>query len=225
MSATLDSALFSNFFNNAPVIKVPGRTFPVSDYFLEDLLEATGHVIEEGSQYAIKKPWHRNENASLWVTTKGGEKRREVVDLLSPNMSDVSDRFLRYSLPTRLSLDRVDESILNYDLIEDILQLVLLHPERNTSLIAPEGADVTAGSVLVFLPGIGEIRSLSDRLAGNRRLGDKSRFLVLPLHSKLSSADQRKVFLPTNSGCRKVILSTNIAQTSVTIQDVVVGKQ
>lgn len=225
MSATLDSALFSNFFNNAPVINVPGRTFPVSNYFLEDLLEATGHVIEEGSQYAIREHRHQNDKASLWVTSKGGEKRREVVDLVSQTNSEASNLYVGYSIPTRLSLDRVDESVLNYDLIEDVLELILLHPENNTVLTAPEGGDVTAGSVLVFLPGIGEIRSLSDRLSANRRLGDKSRFLLLPLHSKLSSTDQRRAFLPASKGCRKIILSTNIAETSVTIEDVVVGKK
>ena len=224
MSATLDSALFSNFFNNAPVINVPGRTFPVSNYFLEDLLEATGHVVEEGSPYAIREDRRQNEKAALWVTSRGGEKHREIVDMVSPIDSDVSDLYVGYSIPTRLSLDRVNESVLNYDLIEDVLELILLHPERNKTLIAPKGADLTVGSVLVFLPGIGEIRSLSDRLSSNRRLGDKSRFLILPLHSKLSSVDQRKAFIRPTNGCRKIILSTNIAETSVTIPDVVVGK-
>jgi ATP-dependent RNA helicase DHX29 len=224
MSATLDSNLFSNFFNNAPVIKVPGRTFPVSNYFLEDLLEATGHVIEEGSQYAMREYRHENEKQSLWVTSRGGTKHRDVVDLISQTDSQVSDHYPGYSMPTRLSLDRVDESILNYDLIEDVLELILIYPDRNKTLLAPTASSVNEGSVLVFLPGIGEIRSLSDKLTSNRRLGDQSRFLVLPLHSKLSSTDQRKAFLPAFKGCRKIILSTNIAETSVTIQDVVVGK-
>eukprot|EP00536_Pseudo-nitzschia_multiseries_P003675 jgi/Psemu1/318225/estExt_fgenesh1_pm.C_570029 len=220
MSATMDSNLFSNFFNHAPVIKVPGRTFPVSNYYLEDLLDASGHIIEEGSQYAFRE-YRNTEKTTLWVTSQGGEKHREVVDLAQRD-TELSGLYSCYSMSTQLSLERVDESVLNYDLVEDVLQLLLIHPERNSILLAPNGADTSNGSVLIFLPGIGEIRSLMDRLSANRTLGDKSRFNLIPLHSKLSSADQRKAFLRAKPGCRKIILSTNIAETSVTIQDVVV---
>jgi len=224
MSATMDSALFANFFNGAPLIQVPGRTYPVSSYYLEDLLEATGHIIEEDSQYAIRRNRH-NEQASVWVTTKGGEKRREAMDLdIQSSTVEISDNYPGYSMTTRLSLDRADESILNYDLIEDVLEILLLHPDRNMSLHAPDGADISVGSVLIFLPGIGEIRALSERLMASRGLGDASRFTVIPLHSKLGSSDQRKAFQPSKPGVRKIILSTNIAETSVTIPDVVVGK-
>jgi HrpA-like RNA helicase len=204
MSATLDSNLFSNFFNQAPVIKVPGRTFPVANYFLEDLFDATGHIIEEGSRYAFRE-YRQSEKTTLWVSSQGGEKHREVVDLAQRD-TEVSDLYSGYSMSTRLSLERVDESILNYDLIEDVLQILLINQERNTTLIAPDGADTSNGSVLVFLPGIGEIRALTDRLLANRALGSRSAFSVIPLHSKLSSADQRKAFLPAKAGCRKIIL-------------------
>lgn len=204
MSATLDSNLFSNFFNQAPVIKVPGRTFPVANYFLEDLIDATGHIIEEGSRYAFRE-YHQSEKKTLWVSSQGGEKHREVVDLAQRD-TEVSELYSDYSMSTRLSMERVDESILNYDLIEDVLQLLLLQSEKNSTLLAPEGADTSNGSVLVFLPGIGEIRGLSDRISANRTLGDKSRFNIIPLHSKLSSVDQRKAFLPAKAGCRKIIL-------------------
>jgi len=183
-------------------------------------LDASGHIIEEGSHYAFRE-YHKAEKTTLWVTSQGGEKHREVVDLAQRD-AEVSGIYSGFSMSTQLSLERVDESVLNYDLIEDVLQLLLIHPERNSTLLAPDGVDTSNGSVLVFLPGIGEIRSLMDRLSANRRLGNKSRFSLIPLHSKLSSADQRKAFIPVKAGCRKIILSTNIAETSVTIQDVVV---
>ena len=204
MSATLDSDLFSNFFSNAPVIKVPGRTFPVSNYYLEDLLDASGHIIEEGSRYAFRE-YQKAETTTLWISGQGGEKHREMVDLAQRD-TEVSGIYSGYSMPTQLSLERVDESILNYDLIEDIIQLLFVHPERNSTLLAPDGADISNGSVLIFLPGIGEIRSLMDRLSANRTLGNKSKFSIIPLHSKLSSIDQRKAFLPVKVGCRKIIL-------------------
>ena len=121
-------------------------------------------------------------------------------------------------------MERVNEEVINYDLIEDVLTLLLINQDGNTSLIAPDGADFSKGSILVFFPGLGEIRAMTERLEGNRRLGNKQHFEIIPMHSTLSSQDQRKAFVPAKSGCRKIILSTNIAETSVTIPDVVCGK-
>lgn len=42
MSATLDAELFSNYFGGAPAIKIPGFTYPVSELYLDDLIEKTG---------------------------------------------------------------------------------------------------------------------------------------------------------------------------------------
>lgn len=39
MSATIDTTLFSDYFGNCPVIEVPGRAFPVKQYFLEETIE------------------------------------------------------------------------------------------------------------------------------------------------------------------------------------------
>jgi HrpA-like RNA helicase len=69
-----------------------------------------------------------------------------------------------------------------------------------------------------------EIRSLTNRLFGNRLLGNKDTFDIVPLHSSLSSRDQKRAFAPISPGRRKIILATNIAETSVTIPDVVCGK-
>ena len=45
MSATLDASLFHDYFWHAPSVKFPGRTFPVTELYLEDILEATGHTL------------------------------------------------------------------------------------------------------------------------------------------------------------------------------------
>ena len=102
MSATLDSKLFCSFFNGAPLVSVPGRTFPVSSYYLEDLMDATDHMIEEGSPYAVREDHYGGSKATLWVTNRGGEKRREVVDLVSQvDVSEVTDLYPGYKMSTR----------------------------------------------------------------------------------------------------------------------------
>jgi len=78
------------------------------------------------------------------------------------------------------------------------------------------------GAVLVFLPGWAEIQALHDLLThASSHFGDKNRFTVYPLHSSMPTTNQREIFDRPPKGVRKIILSTNIAETSITIDDVV----
>ncbi|XP_025752231.1 3'-5' RNA helicase YTHDC2 isoform X1 [Manacus vitellinus] len=80
-----------------------------------------------------------------------------------------------------------------------------------------------AGAILIFLPGYDEIVSLRDRiLYDDRRFADNAhRYQVFMLHSNMQTLDQKKVLKSPPSGVRKIILSTNIAETSITVNDVV----
>ncbi|ETV97669.1 hypothetical protein, variant [Aphanomyces invadans] len=75
------------------------------------------------------------------------------------------------------------------------------------------------GAVLVFVPGWEDIMAISDLMACDGTL--MARITLTMLHSKLSPAEQRRAFSRPARGTRKVILATNIAETSVTIEDVV----
>lgn len=77
------------------------------------------------------------------------------------------------------------------------------------------------GAVLVFLPGWDEINKLRERLGAHKVFGDPRRALVLPLHSMVPPADQKRVFQRAPVGVRKVVLATNIAETAITVDDVV----
>ena len=89
MSATLDSKLFCTFFQGAPFLSIPGRTFPVAEYFLEDILDATDHLIEEDSKYAIKD-YQESKKASLFVTGRGGEKRKLLNNFRHPQVTYIT---------------------------------------------------------------------------------------------------------------------------------------
>ena len=76
------------------------------------------------------------------------------------------------------------------------------------------------GGILCFLPGWQEIKGVQQRLL--EMLGSQnSRYLVLPVHSNIPMMDQQNIFQRPPPGVRKIVLATNIAETSITINDIV----
>ncbi|KNC06617.1 ATP-dependent helicase HrpB [Klebsiella sp. RIT-PI-d] len=73
-----------------------------------------------------------------------------------------------------------------------------------------------SGSLLLFLPGVGEIQRVREQLA-ERVAGD---VLLCPLYGALPLSEQRQAILPAAQGKRKVVLATNIAETSLTIEGI-----
>lgn len=72
------------------------------------------------------------------------------------------------------------------------------------------------GDVLVFLPGEREIREAAEKLEGRRWQGTS----ILPLFARLGLADQQRIFHP-DSSTRRIVLATNVAETSLTIPGIV----
>ena len=138
-SATIDTQRFSEHFDDAPVIEVSGRTFPVE---------------------------------------------------------------IRYRPLLETPADDEDGEPIQRDQTEAIVDAV-----RELSSEGP-------GDVLVFLPGEREIRDTAEALAP---LGEGVRGIdVLPLYSRLSAAEQHRVFTPSGAR-RRVVLATNVAETSLTV--------
>lgn len=111
-----------------------------------------------------------------------------------------------YSAETRRSLAQLNEKETSFELVESLLRYI-------------ETLQV-AGAVLVFLPGWNLIHSMQRHLEASPHFGS-NRYRVLPLHSQIPREEQRRVFEPVPDDITKVILSTNIAETSITINDVV----
>ena len=136
-SATLDAEKFSEFFDDAPIFRIPGRRFPVDIYY-----------------------------------TKAPEA------------------------------DYIDACVVT------VLQIHVTQP---------------LGDILVFLTGQEEIETAQELLTERtRKLGSKIKeLLIVPIYANLPSDMQAKVFEPTPPGARKVVLATNIAETSLTIDNII----
>jgi ATP-dependent helicase HrpB len=89
-------------------------------------------------------------------------------------------------------------------------------PEKVTAQLVKRALREESGDVLVFLPGAREIR----RVQGLIESKDEAPVRVLPLFGELSPEDQDAALTPSVPGTRKVVLATNIAETSLTIQGV-----
>jgi hypothetical protein len=97
--------------------------------------------------------------------------------------------------------------------------VVALAAEVARTVAARETADGRSGSVLVFLPGWDEIKEIMKTLE-SLPAEERAYMKVIPLHSQVPQEEQQTVFDPAPPGTVKVILATNIAESSVTIDDV-----
>ncbi|KFW93053.1 Putative ATP-dependent RNA helicase TDRD9, partial [Phalacrocorax carbo] len=130
---------------------------------------------------------------------------------------------LKHMVHFKLPPQRIEEPVIVREMYEVAVSLIQSfdelemksNREKKTSSVASE-----RGSVLVFLPGLSEISYMHSRLSNMFN----KRWQVYPLHSRVTLEEQSNVFLTTVPGYRKVILSTNIAESSVTVPDVKYGK-
>jgi pre-mRNA-splicing factor ATP-dependent RNA helicase DHX16 len=106
--------------------------------------------------------------------------------------------------------------------------LYTLQPEANylsavTSTVFQVHISQPPGDILVFLTGQEEIESVQQNLEEtSRKLGSRAPELIIcPIYSALPSDLQAKIFEPTPPKARKVVLATNIAETSLTIDGIV----
>uniref|UniRef100_A0A3P8UNC6 ATP-dependent RNA helicase TDRD9 n=1 Tax=Cynoglossus semilaevis TaxID=244447 RepID=A0A3P8UNC6_CYNSE len=121
---------------------------------------------------------------------------------------------LQHLLPSKTVTFTLDDPCISWELYNLALSLIQSFDEeahKHSGVTSPE-----RGSVLVFLPGLYEINYMKEALA---KLVHK-RLQVYSLHSTVLQEEQNGVFLLPVPGYRKVILSTNIAESSVTVPDV-----
>ncbi|ESQ52215.1 hypothetical protein EUTSA_v10016179mg [Eutrema salsugineum] len=198
MSATINADMFSTYFGNAPTMHIPGFTFPVAELFLEDVLEK--------SRYSIKSSDSGNYQGNSRGRRRDSESKKDDLTTLFEDV-DVNAHYKSYSSATRVSLEAWSGAQIDLDLVEATIEHICRR----------EGG----GAILVFLTGWDEISNLLEKIKGNSLLGDSSKFLVLPLHGSMPTVNQREIFDRPPPSKRKIVLATNIAESSITIDDVV----
>jgi ATP-dependent helicase HrpB len=94
-------------------------------------------------------------------------------------------------------------------------------PEQLVARLTRRALREAPGDVLVFLPGAREIRRVRELLESGEGAGElASGVQVLPLFGELTAAEQDAALAPAAAGARKVVLATNIAETSLTLPGV-----
>jgi HrpA-like RNA helicase len=177
---------------------IPGFTYPVSDFTLEDVLSMTGYVPPKNS---------KNKNRMFSGFGWGGGKPASRDALEFDNEPEESIVTIQSSpdIPMDELIKRVKEDEIDYNIIGTLVS----HLIKNK-------AEYDDGSILVFLPGVGEINQ-AERAVLFYAKGLP--FQVIQLHGGIQPSEQQRVFVKAPSGVTKVILSTNIAETSITIPD------
>ena len=144
-----------------------------------------------------------------YVVEEDGDYAVKKNDKRPPKISKSSLRRLyhpKYSRETIQSLSIVNECKINYELLSELLEHISFNQGE--------------GAILVFCPGFQEIQKTIEELYKKEYFqgGD---VVIYPLHSSLSTEEQIAIFEVPPLGVRKIVVSTNIAETSITIEDVV----
>ena len=180
MSATVNAQLFVDYFKSEKCAKIsiPGRSFPVQTFFLEEAIEQCHYEVDSKSN-CIYKP-----SSKLNII----EKRKQMTERM--NRSKVLEQKLKnkFSSSTIKALDILDEGLLNIDLIKKIVLMIIKQDEKT--------GNNNSGAILIFVAGIGDIRDVIQALNNTPDLFQGVITTKLfPLHSSLSSSEQNKVFI------------------------------
>ncbi|KAJ1021076.1 hypothetical protein NDA16_003862 [Ustilago loliicola] len=227
MSATINPTLFQQYFADpsgipAPVVEIPGRSFPVEKHYLEETvrnLEALRLTPQMGGwvwaeknvgDYIEREIYQRGgtANRNNAANSRGGGGYGNAIAAAAAGGGGANE-------PVDPMADQVDDLEIPYPLVALIIAYVLSISDD--------------GHVLVFLPGWEEIKAVNLLLTDTQYhpllrtdFNDRDQFEIHILHSTIPVQVQQAVFEPVrHKAIRRIILATNIAETSITIPDVV----
>lgn len=219
MSATLDSDLFANYFRQVdsngtnqpcPTLNVPGRTYPVKEKYLGTIMHEL--LNKHGAQ--VKTLLDEDKSREYLTVETEFSKTQSQRGLL-----DGKDSVIDWKSEWQPAINPEEDLAARQEKEEALVPVSLL-----TSTIAHICSTTSEGAILAFLPGLEEIVDAQNSLLHRRPLGvdfsDQKKYEICILHSAVPKEQQSAIFKPSPPGCRKIILSTNIAETSVTVPEV-----
>lgn len=208
MSATISEQVFCEYFQ-CQSIYIEGTLYPVEMLYLEDILQETGYTNFDAEKNNRKRPQHHFHGFHREKLRRQlSEKENIQRELLFPFMSSLKKNYDDHVINSIQCPD--SEGCENLEFLE----YLIFYITKNKP----------AGAILTFLPSYSKISKLNDLLKAPSCLQHKclvNQIEVYVLHSMMPTMHQVRVFQPAPEGKRKVILSTIIAETSVTIDDVV----
>ncbi|KAK9505930.1 hypothetical protein O3M35_009886 [Rhynocoris fuscipes] len=194
MSATLNADQFSRYFNNCPTVHIPGFTFPVREFYLEDVYNMLRYPVMNVSRANLIRERKKMSPEEL--------RKERAVDTYIDHL----ERNRMYPPNVISNLRCTVSTELNIPLIRDLIKFISYNQ-------AP-------GGILVFLPGWDKISALNKSM-NESHCFPPNRFVIIPVHSMMPTASQKEIFRRPPPGVRKIVLATNIAETSITIDDIV----
>ncbi|XP_034188287.1 ATP-dependent DNA/RNA helicase DHX36 [Osmia lignaria lignaria] len=199
MSATLNSDTFSKYYNGCPIIHIPGFTYPVEEFYLEDVLSLTRFKFPEAQLPPQDHRKHSKKYKKMQETTD------EFFRIIDPHIRRL---IAQKTFPRHVTdqLRNPESEKLSLELTEQLIRYIC-------STKGP-------GAILVFLPGMMDIIKLHRMLLDSVRYPD-SQYVIYPLHSLMPTIDQKLIFKEPPEGVRKIIIATSIAESSITIEDIV----
>ena len=211
-SATIDVERFAQHFNNAPIIEVSGRTYPVEVVYMPLMEDNKGVYIEGHDGKGYYERDHKSNNHIIEsrneaideVLSQGGPGAwadNSMASLKAAAQASINAKKLAANavIPRSSSLDDDRDVADTLDLRQGILQAINYLQARGR------------GDTLVFLPGERDILEIAQFL---RKAGLKDTEIV-PLYARLATAEQNKIFTE-HTGVR-IVLATNVAETSLTV--------
>jgi ATP-dependent RNA helicase DHX57 len=178
MSATINHETFVRYFGGCPLLTIPGRTYPVTDIYLEDVFPRLDY--RPNGKTPGKKQADDSASALVKQLEQKGYDEATINSIQSIGASDRTD----------------------YQLISLVVNHIIKASEK--------------GGILIFLQGVQEIRQCIDSI---RNVISDGIADIFPLHANLSSNEQKRVFFSTSKW--KIVVSTNVAETSITIDDII----
>ncbi|KAE9596328.1 hypothetical protein Lal_00048828 [Lupinus albus] len=135
------------------------------------------------------------------------ENQPEAADILKKHMDNDSSNSMEEKKLLDNYLSTINPELVDVVLVEQLIRKICFDSEE--------------GGILVFLPGWDDINRTREKLLASSFFKNSSKFVVISLHSMVPAMEQKKVFRRPPNGCRKIVLSTNIAETAITIDDIV----